>query len=526
MAKKKKHSGFTLVELCISLALMSLVMVAGMQLLGITFKGVHDIDDEIRVEREDSAFASLVNENIQKSTILFTVPKKSFINEKLTNGWNYIGVMDNVHIPKACSRTGKEIEKAKALVYIEYLGSSKPSAVGYDCNLIKNDQGYFSQKIIGHSFTDSNGNFHDYSIIFEPEDPTQENSQNITYKFTSTVTDKDGNKVGEGKGIDIDTMLHSLNSLNINYHGNSTDNPAVAIAFKPKFMPVQGTYQVKSSTVNVVLVLNMSDEMGYSAYRNDGSNTVTKADAAKEEVLNLLSQLSSNLNNVNVFFVPYSNWGGYGPLYGIDEDDIEGQMNIKYLYDLNTDYEELKNDINRIKVDGNNNGGDGIRTAYVQLQKAKNEGIDLSGNNYLIYVNGSNIDRFSVEPDYINGWGTSIWSYEWAWSKVYRGYDMIPPSTDYPQRSFAFEDFARRYVGYWADELVRDFNIKKSYFINLYVEKDFGAEGMYRDEDYKFLSNKFTEGFNVTDIEQFKEKFEYIGEDIIEMVDSAGGPLL
>ena len=263
-----------MVELVIALLLMSFIVFLTGSLVNLGSKGFVGTETTLNIIREETAFASKLNEAIQKSTVSFTVPEESFNDtNKLTQGWNYLGVMDDVRIPAAASRTGKEIDSAQALVYIEYVGDDAPVRVPSDCNVIHNADGYFLQKIIAHAFTDSFGVEYSYTLKFEPTDPTNAAAQSIIYKFSSDAS-KDGAPVGSGTDLDIDSMLTCLNAIQIVYKG-SESNPAVALAFRGDFLPTWSAQQASTSkpAATVVMVLDTSGSM------NSGFSDTTRANA-------------------------------------------------------------------------------------------------------------------------------------------------------------------------------------------------------------------------------------------------------
>ena len=169
--KDRMHKGFSLVELCIVLAVMSLVTILTLSLLSLSFHGFTASKQILDVSMQDADFASRINTAVRKSGTSFTIPEKSFTVDKLTTGWNYLGLMHDVRIPKEVSRTGHEIDSADALVYIEYAGDTAPENVPKGATLLHTADGYFIQTIIGHSYTDVAGVRHDYSLIFTPTDP-------------------------------------------------------------------------------------------------------------------------------------------------------------------------------------------------------------------------------------------------------------------------------------------------------------------------------------------------------------------
>lgn len=478
MRMRKKHKGYTLIELVFALVLMSFVLILATAMVNLTTKGFLGTNTQVTLVREDSEFAAKLNETIQESTSSFTVPKQSFIEEKLTSGWNYLGLMDNVHIPEACSRTGKEIASAQALVYIEYVGTTAPASVPEDCNLLNNVDGYFIQKILGHAFTDSNGLNYEYSLVFQPTDPVNTATQTLIYEFNSTITDADGNLVGSGTGIDIDTMLNALNAVQVVYKGSEV-NPAVALAFRSDFLPTYsvGMINTNKPAATIVMVLDVSGSMGHEF------SSTTRIQALKDTATDFVEKLSAN-DKINIIIVPFSSYTGYR------------LSNPQWSYNAYSELDALKNRIRELKASGNTNVGDGLRRAYYEIQNLQNTGTEM-GSIFMLLMTDGEMNTASRTRDGRN---------------YYMGADIVPPKTS------TTTSYARQYTTIWGQKIVDEYTTT-NYLISL-------CGGM-TNADKAVLEPIFnTTAFDVDNLTDFQETFEQINQNINNIMWAFEGPKL
>ncbi len=488
-AARGRRRGFTVAEVAIAMLLMSFLVVLAASLINLASVGVVGTEIQTTIVREDSAFAAKLNEALRESTVSFTIPKESFNDtSKLTANWNYLGLMDDVHIPKSCSRTGSEIDSAQALVYIEYAGETAPSSVPKDCNLLSNSDGYFYQKILGHAFTDVNGINHAYSLVFKPTDPTNTAAQTIKYDFSSEVTYASGVPVGTGKDVEIDTMLNCLNAIQVVYKG-SDSNPSVALAFRSDFMPTWASSQtVKTPTkTTVVMILDTSSSMW-----NNKISGRRRIDVLKERTVELIRELSKE-KMVNIIVVPFAHTAGYKNSWG------------KYTYKAEDDMNVLIGRINRLKTGGSTNLGDGMRYAYHELGKMKKEDI---GSVVLVMMTDGAMNMCSYTKEKGGGF--------YFGEKFYYSNNDFRRSRIYPQgERKPARDYAREMGKKWTS----GFTLSKTYLISL-------DNGMTQ-EDREVLTGVFKEEvIDIKSLAEFKKVFEQIGTDIAEVMWAFEGPKL
>lgn len=520
----RSRKGYSISELCIALVLMSMVIFLAVALLNLSIKAFLGTELQTKVIRQDAEFAAKLNDAVRESGTAFTIPNDSFKEENLTKGWNYLGLMEDVHIPAFCSRTGDEIDSAQALVYIEYVGDTIPATIPANANLLHTSDGYFLQYVLAHSFTDREGVRHDYSLTFYPTDPEQAAAQTITYEFTAEMTDSKGESLGRGTGIDVDTMLSALNAIQVVYKG-SVENPAVALAFRSDFLPTYSVdvMQNNQPSATVTLVLDLSGSMG----ERFGSDT--RLAALKKASISFVEELSKN-NKVNICLIPFSN-------YGTNPLNYRSGTPRRYVYNASDDKEELVRTINDLHSIGGTNVGDGLRRAYYELRNLENSGTEM-GSNFLILMTDGAMNEWSINGSYRN----QILDF-------YLGSAIVPPYVVYSsgQRSpqyvesgdwftynntihnsvdtswyfYSAEDVANRgsraYMRVWAERIVGEYD-SKTYLISM-------CDGM-SGGDLAALQEAFNtdEVFDVNSLTDFENTFDQINQNINEVMWAFEGP--
>lgn len=491
--KAKASRGFTLTELTIAMVLMSFVVFLAGSLINLASRGFVGSEIKQGIVQEDTAFAAKLTESIQKSTVGFTVPYQSFNNvSKLTAGWNYLGLMENVHIPAAASRTGREIASAQALVYIEYYGDSAPSKIPADCNMIHNSEGYFIQKVLGHAFTDNYGMTYTYSLEFKPTNPQNTAAQSIIYKFSSLVNGQDMTG-GGSKEMDIDSMLSCLNAIQVVYKGSDT-NPAVALAFRGDFLPTWSAQQASASQppATIVMILDLSDSM------KAAFSGTTRVGALKQSAKDFVDQFSAN-PNINIILIPFSNVACEPGCYK------NSRVPQKHIYNAQSETDDLKEVIDGLKHYSCTNPGDGIRVADVLLRKLRATGAEM-GQVFLILMTDGLMNEMTSKTG--------------SKTNPYYGDDIL--TGNYTWYGWPYRDYSARciydYVEYWGNKVVSNFNTK-NYLISM-------CDGMQAGDE-ELLTRVFgTEKMEVNSLTDFQTVWEDIGSNIEEVMWAFEGPNL
>jgi len=379
----KNKKGMTLVEICMVIVLLSLLSFSVINVFGLTSKAKEGVGSRIELAQSEAMFLDSLTSAIRTSTTQFTMPKNSFTEAKLTAGWDYIGIMENVHVPAAASATGKEIASTRALVYVQYYGDTEPTNLPADCNKIHNEDGWFIQKILGHDYTDSNGVSYVYTLVFNPTDPVNLAAQTVTYDFKIEMKDSSGNVLGEGPISSLDNLIATVNSIQIVYRGSAT-NPATAIAFRSDYIP-SGVDIDKGQTERpstIFMILDVSGSMADYTERvwveddNGGGGGywwwpwgggghgghyedvyVYKITKLRNSANNFVTKISGR-NSVNLVVIPFSSKASvstYGYAYGKSVD-------------------KAKTQISGLTANGGTNTGGSFRVAYYIAKQLEAQG--------------------------------------------------------------------------------------------------------------------------------------------------------
>lgn len=521
---RSRRKGFTVLELCLALVLLTPVLFLATNLIHLSSNAVVGTEQKTVVARQDAEVVAQLNETVRETAVAFTIPKLSFVQQNFTTGWDYFGLMEDVHIPAAASRNGRELNNVRAVVYIEYAGSSAPSYVPETANLLHTPDGYFVQHVLSHDFKDVNGIEHSYSLEFLPTDPTQKAAQSITYDFHVDVTNSEGDAVGDGKDMDIKTMLTSLNALQVVYQGSRT-NPAVAIAFRSDFLPTHSTSQLVGAkpTATVTMVLDLSGSMTYAF----GSGT--RVSALKETAIRFVEKLSAN-DQVNVVLIPFATLSP-------DSTNYEKRtLPTRYHFNAARDKNELIRQINSLYANGSTNVGDGLRHAHYQLNKMQQDGVNMGKQFLILMTDGEMIDYCvagNSEEDYKN-FNHPLRRHAAYYVRRY-GFDLGPGTlefnpitnngtvnysggvTFYRSRYGAYSEGPRDYMKAMARKITDQFDIE-TFLISL-------ADGM-PEADRKALQEAFDTDkiFDVDSLTKFETTFEQINQNINQVMWAFEGP--
>ncbi len=493
---RKKHRGVSLIELVIVLALLSLIATLALSLISLSLQGFRVTRQTLDVTMQDADFASKICMAVRESGTSFTIPEQSFTEDKLTTGWNYLGLMKDVPIPASVSRTGKAIDSADALVYIEYAGDTAPASVPEGAELLHNEDGYFIRSIIGHSYTDVTGVEHNYSLVFTPTDPYNRAAQTISYTFKSTT--EDGR---DGVGASIETLLEAVNAIQVVYQGSET-NPAVAIAFRSDFLPTLSVNSVTSNKLRgtVVLVLDVSSSM-----------TSTRISTLRSTAKDFVTELSKN-NELNILITVFA---GYANKSGSFKNNPSPLLTLANAYE---DRDELLKTIDSVTTSQYTNLGDGLRVVYYELSKYPD--ITQDPIFLLVLTDGEVNSCTCVKKNPTKDrWGrTQAVTYTSAdyylGSEVHNGKAF---ENKYVCNYQSNASLARGYYQYFGRKINEEFK-PKTYLVSMY-------SGM-SDSDKRALEEVFdeTEAFDASSLTQFTEVFSQISQNIASAMWAFEGP--
>lgn len=450
---KKRRNGFTLVELLMVMVLSVAVLAVSARLF-LASDSINALADYfINQETQTRYTAERINNAIKYTNALFTIPYSSFKLENLTESWSYLGIMDGVYIPHNLIKQRNGDETAgkygegtftRALVYIKYLGSQKdtdedyvtpavlakynllmlPEELGegneinayykepYDQYVYTGnvDDGYFLITIIDYELFDERLGYETkYELIFDTtNDPESGDiiSGSIQYSLKITYVDKDGNIIGEGNNIELETMLNGINMLQAVYQGSRYD-PATAIAFH------EDGFKVDSAPMlNILFVLDLSGSMNENI-QSEGTTT---------------SRIQALANNVQTFINSFQ----YDSVYvSFVEFSTYGKVAIAPVKATASNVRTYINSLFTREPEGGTNLGDGFRVAYWQFDDlvAMNPG----AANVIIkisdgFTNAWSIKKPEMYTPYIDTYNTYAQQYGKSQLDSYYKYTMIDVS--------------------------------------------------------------------------------------------------
>ena len=317
--KVRNNRGFTVVELMIVLALLSVVIAPAYMMLGLGNR-VHSASvAEYELQSSARIAAARINRTARFASAVFTIPKSSFKEDNLTSGWSYVGVLDG-------------------------------AVVAYDYN---SEDGVHQKTVLAPA----NENV-TYEIVFHKvEEDHQEKiigfSINGYFKDRPIKTDEHGQPIGH---ITVFSQAEALNSLQVIHKGTALD-PAVAIAFREERRD-KPEIETTLPVAQVAMVLDVSGSM---LDKMDGSTTNREADRRITKLKNsankLIDQFAASEYPVYVALVPFAT-----------SANNPKPISIR---DVRTDLAALKSDINGLRAEGGTNTGDGIRRAYHRLLEGR-----------------------------------------------------------------------------------------------------------------------------------------------------------
>ncbi len=249
---KKNKKGLTLVELILAMALLTTVITLAFSMFTGSLRAQNVGFEEASLQSSARIVSETVNQVVRYSSAVFTIPRTSFREDNLTDGWDYIGL------------TNDQTE----IVRYTYDGTTHRRET-----LVEAQPGIT------------------YTLRFQKE---ERDNSNKVLRFTIEAI-KDGASQGR---ISIESQLEALNSLQIIDRGTLADG-ATAVAYRDDSRPfaVVGT---------VAMVFDTSGSMKEDV---NGNSTRTASKERiyilKEEARKLVDEFAKE-DNLYITLVPFS----------------------------------------------------------------------------------------------------------------------------------------------------------------------------------------------------------------------------
>jgi prepilin-type N-terminal cleavage/methylation domain-containing protein len=332
----KNNKGFTLIELIIVIALISVVLAGAFSMLNFGTTVQRMSMDEYEVQTSTRLTAARINDITRYASATFTIPESSFTEDNLTNSWNYVGIMDDEVVLYEYKEEGGTWDHHKTVI------AEENDKVDYKIVFKKVEEDY-EEKILGFSI-----------IGFIKDKP-------IEY-------DEYGNPIGH---ITIVSQTESLNSLQIVHKGDGTE-PATAIAYRTGQRDEPEIEELKP-IAQIALVLDTSGSMDWTM---DGRTTYREQDKRITKLKNSAKTLLDSFDATEyphyVSLIPFSTSANNPDPFLLVEDNIS----------------TLKSNINNLDAEGGTNTGDGLRRGYYQIinNRSNTDFVDKEVSDYLIIL--------------------------------------------------------------------------------------------------------------------------------------------
>ncbi|WP_394404946.1 VWA domain-containing protein [Streptococcus sp. 20-1249] len=302
---KKGRKGFTLVELMVSIIVMSMVTVTVGIIFQTTFTSKDMVEREAAIQAELRTSMQLVDKTIQNATAVFILDESKYdgTDKKLTDGWSYIG-----------------------------LSGDKQQLINYVWN--KSTKKWDKRQMGVQSLYDMTMDLHFDSV------PNYEDNRLVTY-------DLSGQFKNSNNKFKLETAATALNSKQV-FNQVAKGKAGTAIAYRND--PIEGQMNTAISFV--------FDTSGSMNFEINGKQQYTNPSQVRLRILKdkakvMIDELAA-LGNVSVNLAHFANVGGY-----LQEEFV----------DLRTGSEAVKQKIESMTATGGTNPGDGLRHGMVSLKK-------------------------------------------------------------------------------------------------------------------------------------------------------------
>ena len=248
---KHRKNGFTLIELIVAMALVSIVVALAFNILVFGNKVQKNSTNEYNLQSSVRIATEQVNKIVRYSTALFTIPVSSFVESNLSAGWNYFG-----------------------------LSQDKSEIVLYSWNGTKH-----VKSVVVPSQTDLT-----YNLKFKKYN-AQATDKLLNFTVSAGLNDSSSSK------FSVDTQLEALNALQVVDRGTIL-NPATAIAFRTDNRPT-GVYGAIS------LVMDKSGSMAWNLNGGDsGPSSERRISILKTDAIQMVNEFAKE-ENIAISLVPF-----------------------------------------------------------------------------------------------------------------------------------------------------------------------------------------------------------------------------
>ncbi|GAB6108748.1 VWA domain-containing protein [Fusibacter bizertensis] len=389
----KLKRGFTLIELIITISLLSMVIILSTSMISLTTTAQKRTADEYEINTTIRQASQRANEIIRYSKAVFAVPGDYISSpSKMDPGWSYFAVSSDKR------RIVQYVYDNTAATHLEQILVDESPNVEYEIEFVKD------------------------------ADTASDNLLKFQIVGYVISTDADGNVTRTGQKIAFDSEVEAQNALQIVDKGTLL-SPSVALAYRND-SSAQGTGRTQVATITIVLDVSGSMDTNLNgASRLDRVKNAllgyTKDDGTVVEgIINTFARE----NNIEVCIVPFSQTANY--------PTPNSNSNAEHpFYNAESDKSTLVSIVNSMETYGNTNTGDGLRRAYYRLIDFNpvDEGYNTETEQYkytILLVDGETNQSSWRGYGYVDWW---LWfpSYEFNYISQYTGRGGITPSISY-----------------------------------------------------------------------------------------------
>lgn len=266
---KSKKNGFTLLEVILTIMIMSIVFLVVSNVFSLTIRANRVANDEFDLQSNMRIVSESLNQSIKFSPALFTLKKETFQAEK-KSGWRYFGIEDE-NAPENTSGNKQVVE------YIPIIESDIDGVITY-----KTEGDTHTRKIL---LDEPDGT--KFNLYFQ-KDITAENGKLLEFVIEGVQDNNIQRK------MTVKTQLQAINAMVVEHAGD----PAVAIAYKEEVpgKRVKGTQEAYSI---ITLALDRSNSM------NNELKGEKKIDILNEKTNELINKLKKTGGNIYIKIIPY-----------------------------------------------------------------------------------------------------------------------------------------------------------------------------------------------------------------------------
>lgn len=342
--KLRKHKGFTLVELIITLALLTMVITISTNAILLLYRSHAVTVDDYTLQSSIRNTSARVTDIIRYSQAVFAVPE-DFVSDpsKMDPEWEYIALSPD----------------SRSVVRYKY----NTATLSHDMEVLVEPQSNVEYEIVFEKrsaqtqVVDGNTTILNDNVLY------------FTIEAHIVQPDEDGNLVRTSRKVVYETEVTATNALQVVDKGTEL-SPAVALAFRKD----DNTYgEGRSHVVKIGLVLDKSGSMAWVPGKDNVYPGSSDADGLDSR-LNYLKKalIGSGLDGESGMvaqFAVYPNFEISIVPFSEREYSIENSDRSIPFFNAQAEKPLIVSSVNGITAAGNTNTGDGIRRAYYNLKE-------------------------------------------------------------------------------------------------------------------------------------------------------------